>query len=417
MPPAEREVWITGVGMITPAGRDTRTTWQNLLAGRRCVEYWKGSLGPFGEQKWLAASVKDVVEAADERVCSLAFHAAREAISSSGWSLEQLQDRPAGRLRIAVGTSKGSLPAFAALLDGLAQPRAAGVTRSQWTQWLNQGLPDAAARFIARQLGFKCPIDVPVAACATGAVAVIQGAAAVAADDADIVLCGSSDACLHPLWFSALEQMGVLAAEHPDLGPGYACRPFDRTRCGFSLGEGAAMLVIEAADVARRRGSAGFARISGWALGGDPAGIAQVTVGGKPLAGVVRQACQRAGCDPGAITCVHAHGTGTLPNDVGEIAGLRLAMGSALRDIPVVSLKPMLGHLLGGAGSVELAAAALSCQSGTLPGNINLLQPDPSLGQLCLPTGVTELSPGPVLKTSLGFGGHLAAVVLEPVVL
>jgi 3-oxoacyl-[acyl-carrier-protein] synthase II len=253
-----------------------------------------------------------------------------------------------------------------------------------------------------------------VTACTTGALAVIRGAQMIADGDAEIVICGGADASLHPLWLAAFRQMGVLAEPHPELGPAWACQPFDRTRGGFAVGEGAAVLVLESAESARRRGAEPLARIAGYASGTDPAGLTQLSEDGEPLAHVIRLACARAGCEPSGLAYIQAHGTGTASNDRVEVNALRRAIGPALEEIPLASIKGAIGHLLGGAGAVELALAVLACRDRRMPGNATLLEPDPALGRLRLPVHSVDLPPGPILKTSLGFGGHLAAVVVAP---
>jgi len=244
--------------------------------------------------------------------------------------------------------------------------------------------------------------------------AVIRGVQMIEDGEADAVICGGADASLQPLWFAAFEQMGVLATAHPQLGPGWACRPFDTTRSGFALGEGAGILVLESDASVRDRKTEPIARIAGHASGTDPAGMAQLESDGSSLAHVIGLACRRAGCSPAEIRCIHAHGTATPTNDLVETRAIRKAFGPHAAEVPIVSMKGAIGHLLGGAGAVELALAVLACREGRCPGNNTLVDTDPELEPLHLPRNTFRFPPGPVLKTSLGFGGHLAAVVVAP---
>ncbi len=250
---------------------------------------------------------------------------------------------------------------------------------------------------------------------ATGCLAVIRGVQTILDGDADVVLAGSSDASLHPLWFAAFRRMGVLADGHPERGPAWACRPFDQNRDGFVISEGAAVLVLESAESVRRRGSVPLARLSGYAMGSDPAGLAQLRPDGAPLAEIIKIACARAGTDPAKLATIQAHGTGTPTNDLVEMNAIRRACGPKASEIPVFSLKGALGHLLGAAGSVELAASVLAVARRVIPPNATLIDPDPALGPVCLPEEAVPMPSGPLLKTAMGFGGHLAAVVLERV--
>jgi len=251
-----------------------------------------------------------------------------------------------------------------------------------------------------------------VAACTTGVVAVIRGVQFIGDGRADVVVAGSSDASLHPLWFAAFDRMGVLSRVDAHGAP-WACRPFDRNRSGFALAEGAAALILESARSVRRRGARPLARICGYAMGADPAGLVQVDSSGAALAEVAAIACRRAGVEPGRLAAVQAHGTGTQANDLVEARAIRRLCGPAAAKIPVVSIKGAIGHLLGAAGAVELAVSVLAVARSVLPANTTLLEADPDLGRLCLPRTPVELRAGPVLKTCMGFGGHLAAVVLN----
>jgi 3-oxoacyl-[acyl-carrier-protein] synthase II len=273
--------------------------------------------------------------------------------------------------------------------------------------------PDAPARRLAARFGAEAGAHATVAACATGTLAVIHAVQSILDGRADVVLAGSSDASLHPLWFAAFHQIGVLAAEHTVLGPNWACRPFDASRSGFAIAEGAAVLVLESAASVRHRGVLPLACIPGYAMGADPSGLTKLRPDGAPLARIAKIACDRAGVDGSRLAAIQAHGTGTPPNDLVEIHAIRQLCGHRTLDIPIVSFKGALGHLLGAAGAVELAISVLGAAKRMLPPNATLLQPDTALGEVCLPRSPVKLASGPILKTSMGFGGHLAAVVLD----
>jgi 3-oxoacyl-[acyl-carrier-protein] synthase II len=393
MPP---DMYVTGVGMISPAGAGAEPTWQALLAGRRFVATWSAG-GSHGLDDLPVAPVASFNPPAGAHKCDLASQfataAAHEALQQSGGVRD-------ARTLFAIGSSKLALP------------------RDELHNSYTLFLPPYSS-MIAAELsslgGCRSVLHTSVAACSTGLMNAIRGMQMIADGDADVAVCGGTDASIHPLWMACYVRMGVLGRPHPELGPAWACRPFDRTRSGFAVGEGAAVLVVESAAAMRARGGQPLARILGYATGTDPAGLTQVTSDGEPLRHVIETACRMARIEPAELVCVHAHGTGTPANDLVETRAIRAALGSAAGRVPIVSTKGAIGHLLGAAGAIELGFAALTCRDRVCPGNATLCECDPEMEGLCLPRKAFDVPAGPVLKTSLGFGGHLAAVVLGPV--
>ena len=408
-----REVFVTGLGMISPAGVAAGPTWSALLAGCRavrpitgvdlagCRTTFAGLIGPFSPPPGI-----------EGRACQLAVAAAAQALANAGLPRAQEFPPDRGRLRVVIGTSKPLYEAINSLGNYRANPAKTSIDLSEV---FFRSLCDAPARRVASNLGATGGTHACVSACATGAHAIIRGAQMIQDGDADLVICGSTDTSLHRLWLAAYERMGGLAPEHPVRGPAFACRPFDRTREGFAIGEGAAILILESPESVRRRGGQPIARIAGYATGTDPAGLTQLSPDGAPLAHVIQLACSRARCEAKDIGAIVAHGTATPSNDLVETRAIRQALGSRVADIPIMSAKGAIGHLLGGAGAVETALAVLACRDRCCPGTATLIEPDPALGKLTLATEAFELTSPAVLKTSLGFGGHLAAIVVGPV--
>lgn len=336
------------------------------------------------------------------RSCQYVVAAAHEAMAAA-----ELADKFGRAVQgleaaVSIGTSKPSSP----VPDG----RSGNATPLRCLP----GDPALAARSVASAVNATGPVHTTIAACATGTQAIGRGVRMIRDAEAEVVLAGSTDASIETLWLAAYARMGLLAPPHVEHGPSMACRPFDRDRRGFAVGEGAAVLVLESRNHARRRSfNHPFARISGYASGSDPSGLTDLDPEALPLSRVIRTALDDAGVK--RPTCIFAHGTGTVANDAAEIAALRRILGRGLERVPVISLKGVMGHLMGGAGAVETALAVLACDRRATPGNRTLLVPDPELGHVRLPTEAFELPRGPILKTSLGFGGHLAALVIEPV--
>lgn len=427
------EIHVTGIGIVSPAGAGAAATWASLLAGGLHVRPVPGAVLDGCHTRFAGQAENfPVPEEAcgHDRVCQLTAAALADALRSAGWSLDGSPPIDPSRVRVSFGTSKGGILAFTQIasawhasrgtarsgtgFEPAGQGSGTGFQPVELLPRLADIPPDAPARWIAARLGATGGMHTSVAACTTGAHAVIRGAQYILDGEADAVICGGADASIHPLWIAAFERMGVLAPAHPERGPNYACRPFDRTRAGFAVGEGAAVLILESADAVRRRHADPLGRLTGFATGTDPTGLTSLDPSGEPLTRVIRDACGRARCRPADLACIHAHGTGTAGNDLIEARAITTTLGTALGQVPVVSVKGSLGHMLGAAGAVEIALAVLACREGRSPGTGTLLELDPELGLPNLPRESFGHGRGPILKTSLGFGGHLAAVVLAP---
>jgi len=429
MTSSKGEVFITGVGLVTPAGVSSNDTWIHLLANnvytsyidressrllviqKEFIDYLKSIL-----PLWCAAPAGGCdppdLDVTADRMTQLTVAAADEAVRVAGLRSEDgLLYRP-DRCRVSIGTSKGGVITFGRVFDQIADGSVNGNAAAVFGRLLNEFPPDTAARRVAQRFGMTGGSHATVAACATGVLSLIRAAQWIEDDEADVVLAGSGDASITPLWLAAFDRMGVQARAHPTRGPGYACRPFDQTREGFVVGEGAAVLVLESERSVHRRGVEPLARLAGFATGSDPAGLARLTPDAGPLAEVIRRALDRAGIQPRQIAAVQAHGTATLVNDQVEIAAIREVLGDRASSVPVVSFKGAIGHLLGAAGAVETALAVLAVKRGVCPGTTTLLEPDPDLGPLGLPNEPFPITHGPILKISMGFGGHLAALIV-----
>jgi 3-oxoacyl-(acyl-carrier-protein) synthase len=399
-----REVFVTGIGIVSPAGATAAATKSALMAGCLAVQPLNDPAIP-AEVLSFAGQVVDFVPPAGgqdlDRAGQFALAAASEALAAAGWG---------------DGSSRTDGQASLSLCTGFSKPFLRSEDREGVFSAGSYCSPD---RFLADRL--RSTLGVPVvdthttvASCATGTHAIVRGCQMIEEGDSEAVLCGSVDTPLHPLWACDYRSMGILADPHPERGCAWACRPFDRTRDGLALGEGAAMLLLESAESVLRRAAQPVARLAGWALGSDPVGLTQVTETGEPLAHVIQMALDHSACRPNAIGCVHAHGTATPINDLAEINAIRSAFGQASTEVPVVSVKGSIGHLMGAAGAVESAVACLSVRHGHQPGNTTLIEADPAFQGVPLPRQPFQGPIGPVLKTSLGFGGHLAAIVVTP---
>ena len=312
------------------------------------------------------------------RVNALAVAAFSEVAASAGLGPKELKS--AG---LICGTSKGALDELLLLGPEGLEPYLRG--------------PAAA---VADALGCLGPLLAPAAACATGTVAVALGASAVASGQADLLLVGAAESALHPLLISGYMRMGVYSSRG-------RVAPFSRDRDGFIAGEGAGALVLEEENHALARGVRPLCRLSSWAFGSDPGSAWNPAPDGAPLYAVLRRASSGLSHPPAVVL---AHGTATAAGDVAEAAAVAALLG---RGAPVAALKGCFGHLLGAAGAVELAVIAHSVARGVLPPVAGLPSPDAVLPvrPLDKPSPLLENC---VLAIGAGFGGHLAAVGIEP---
>ena len=405
-----RSVFVTGIGIVSPAGSTAEATWNNLLAGNRYIRRldWPWPADPAGGAYFGATApghtaTSDPEVSNDVRRADMLAWAVAQAVEQA-----ELATR-AGTVRIGVceGTSKIMLDLNSVLGNSLEK------TPNTFSPLLSGLIPhDSFTSF----LDFIRPLWVyrAVAACASGSVCIARGFQAIRDGDADAVICMASDASIAPLWMAAYERMGVLGSPTSP-HENDACRPFDAARNGFAVGEGAAAVILEAGDTMKPSQNAGpLAELLGAVIGCDPSGLTQVDEQGESLTEAIRRATRQAGINPQAIQAIQAHGTATASNDMAEMNAFRAIFAGEMSRIPALSIKGAIGHLLGAAGAVELAVCAMAIRDQRLPGNINLKHPDPGFGGVNLPVEATQLKRGPILKTSLGFGGHLAALILGP---
>lgn len=390
---------VTGIGLVTPVADDREATWQAVCAGRTAGRWLDdadlGTSTMPGAGRWFGNPVAGFVPEnpagrASDRVLQWGLQAAREA-----WDDARVADVDRHRIGCVFGTSKGSLHAASRLLTDSA------VDPALWPiSW-----PSAAAAALAQALDIRGICLAPVAACATGMVAILRAWAALTYDDCDLVIAGSADDSLHPAVLASFQRLGVLAR---GACPASASRPFDRQRTGFVVGAGAGALILERRSHAARRGVMAYAELRRGRLASDPTGLTQLDGSGATLARLLQ-----AVIPPGGVPdLVQLHGTGTRLNDPAECRALHQALGGRVAKTACYSAKGALGHLLGAAGSVEVGLACLSLRDQLIPPTANLTDPDPACAAP-LVQGAPMVRPvRSVLKVSLGFGGHQAALWL-----
>lgn len=348
-------------------------------------------------------------ERENDPVVELALTAAGEAVDDAGLEVSHIDRERTG---CVIGTSKGGLRSFAQLFAArhpLTESSGAGSDSNLWMQYL----PNAAAAAVAQSLGLHGPALCPVAACATGLISLQRGADLIRDGYCDVVLAGSTDASLQEAVLGSFARLGVLARGFND--PATACRPFDQSRSGFVVGEGAAVLVMERMSHAERRRAQPSAEWLAGASAADPSGLTGMDREAGGLTRLLQDVLKRAGVTAEQIDYVNLHGSATRLNDRCETRAIRRVFGPAAETLSCSSLKGAIGHLLGAAGSVETAATLLALRDGIVPPTVNLLEPDPECDLNYTPGEPLSRPIEHALKLSMGFGGHLAAAVVRRV--
>ncbi|NOX53779.1 MAG: beta-ketoacyl-[acyl-carrier-protein] synthase family protein, partial [Planctomycetes bacterium] len=333
---------------------------------------------------------------------------AAEALADA--SLSAPPERPE-RFGCVLGSSKGGLQSFARLWQQLREDSPSSETFCSDPNLWFHFWPNAAASVVSHLFGLRGAAVCPVAACATGLASVAYGADLIRNGRCDVVLAGSADASLHAPLLAAYRRMGVLARGFEE--PSQAVRPFDRRRTGFLVGEGAGMLVLERWEHAKERGARPYAEWLGWAGATDAGSLTALDPDATTLAHLLRNLLQQTQLTSEEIDYINLHGTATRLNDLCETRAVKTAFGRRAKHLACSGLKGALGHLLGAAGSVELAATVLAMRDRMIPPTVNLEEPDDLCDLDYTPGSARTRRIENAVKISLGFGGHLVAAVLR----
>ena len=401
---------VTGLGAVTPIGGDARSTWQAAVEGRSGVDFIR-SFDASGFPVRIAAEVKDfdpsTVASHKEarkldRYVLLSLGAAREAVADA--KLEGAYD-PA-RVGILFGSAIGG---FLGVMEQVEVLRERGADRVTPT-FIPSVLVDAASGQLAISFGFRGPNYAPVSACATGSTAVGEAAELIKRGDADAALAGGAEACMHPLILAGFCAMRGLVAEEVD--PSRASRPFDATRAGFVMGEGACVLVLEELEGARKRGATIYAEILSYGASNDAHHMAQPDPASIGVSEMIRQALRRADIDPQRVGYINAHGTSTPQGDAAETRAIKDVFGDHAYELAVSSTKSVMGHCLGAAGAIEAMMCVLAIHHGVLPPTINYEHPDPACDLDYVPNTAREAHIDVALSNAMGLGGHNGCVLV-----
>jgi 3-oxoacyl-[acyl-carrier-protein] synthase II len=415
-----RRVLITGIGLVTPSGIGLAAFRAGLRGGRspvRRIDRFDPS--PFRSQ--IAAQIDDFepLDFMDAKAARQLDRFSQFGLAAGRLALEDARLRPgedgsADRERIGIylGSALGGI-AYAEL---------------QHERYLARGIRSVSPNLALAVFGGAAPANLGIAldvrgpilstanSCASGAVALGEALDAIRAGQIDAAIAGGAEVPLSPLAFGAFDIIRALSSGSND-EPERAARPFDAKRDGFVMGEAAALLVLEAADIAAARGATPYAELKGYGATSDAYHMVQPRADGREAARAATIALDDAGVDPGEIDYVNAHASSTPIGDVAEARAIARALGERAATVPVSGTKALYGHPLGASGAIEAAICALAIRDGWAPASVNLVQPDPDSADL-LPGLLMAGRSGDyrrVLSTSFGFGGLNAALVLGAV--
>ncbi len=403
-----RRVVVTGVGLITPVGTGVERAWDALLRGVP----GGGPITHFEtDERYvtrIAAEVRDfdpsgVLDPKEarryDRFAQFALVAADEAMRSAG-----LEGAPEGvdptRFGVIFGSGIGGISTFEEQSRTLIERGPQRVSPF----FVPMFIPDIAPGLISIRYGAKGANYTTVSACASSAHAIGESFRAIERGDVDVMIAGGTEATITPLTVAGFGSMKAMSTRNDE--PETASRPFDATRDGFVMGEGAGCLILEAEEVARARGATILGEVAGYGLSADAYHITAPAPGGEGAQYAMRMALQDAGADPSEVGYVNAHGTSTPHNDRSETAAIRAVLGKHAESIVVGSTKSMTGHLLGAAGALEAVVSVLACRDGRIPPTINLREPDPDCDLDYAPEGARTRDVELALSNSFGFGGH-----------
>jgi 3-oxoacyl-[acyl-carrier-protein] synthase II len=409
-----RRVVITGMGVITPVGKDLETFWSNLLEGRSGV----GPITNFdasGFDCTIGGEVRDFDPKTvfnnpkdhkrTDRFTHFAMAATKGAMADSGIDLEKVNRE---RFGVLVSSGIGGLKTLEDQHTNLVEKGPSRV--SAFT--IPMLISNMASGLISMEYDLRGPNMCIVTACATSNNAVGEAWRIIKFGDADIFLAGGSEAAIIPIGLGGFGAMKALSTRNDE--PQRASRPFDRDRDGFVIGEGGGVVVVEELEHAKARGAKIYCELAGYGLSGDAYHMTAPPPDGEGAARAMRMSLNHAGIAPNDVDYVNAHATSTGLGDICETRAIKTVFGDyAKNGLTISSTKSMTGHLLGGAGAIELAVCALAIRDGKIPPTINLENPDPECDLDYTPNVAREKRVRVAVNNSFGFGGHNATLVLK----
>ncbi len=407
-----RRVVVTGLGLICAVGHTAAETWESLLAARSGVR----PITLFDASQFacrIAAEVQDFdplrfVEKKEVkkmgRFIQLALAAAEEAVRSAGLGDSVPEPERTG---VHIGSGIGGFDIIEREHRNLLE----GGPRRISPFFIPASIVNLAAGHVSIRYRARGPNSATCTACASSAHSVGDAFRIIQHGDADVMICGGTEAAITPMGIGGFAAMRALSTRNDD--PAHASRPFDKERDGFIVGEGAGILVLEELEHARRRGVAIWAEVAGYGMSGDAFHITMPAEDGSGAYDAMRHTLHDAQVGPEVVDYINAHGTSTLYNDKFETMAIKRLFGSRAYELAISSTKSMTGHLLGGAGGLEAGITALALHHQTVPPTANYQVPDPDCDLDYTPNQAASRPLRYALSNSFGFGGTNAALLFR----
>lgn len=403
---------ITGMGVVSPVGNRLDEFWNNLMEGKSGIDLVT-RFDVTDLPTKVAAEVKnfDPTEWMDkkesrhtDRFAQFAIAAAKLAVQDSGLDLGKMNKERAGAV---MGCGIGGVTTFEEQKVVLMTKGSGRITPF----FVPMLISNMAAAHLSIEFGLQGASMTIATACASATNAIGEALRIIQRGEADVVFCGGTEAPMTSLAFAGFCAAKTMSTEKEN--PEQACRPFDKRRSGFVMGEGAGVLVLESLEHAQARDAHIYAELSGYGSTSDAYHITTPVPGGAGASRAMRLALEDAGVSVEDVDYINAHGTGTGPNDVTETAAIKTVFGSYASKLAISSTKSMTGHLMGAAGAIEAVICAIAIEQGAIPPTMNYGEPDPECDLDYVPNIARKQAVNVAMSNSLGFGGHNAAIVLR----
>ena len=409
---ANNRVVVTGLGIVSPLGLDTLTTWEALIAGKSGIDFitlfdaskhvtkFAGEVKGFEPTNYINRKEARRMD----RFAQFAVTASQQAVKHANLVIDDSNRNDIG---VIIGSGAGGLTTLQEQITNLLQNGPDRVNPFLATMMIS----DSGSGQVSILLGAKGPNFCSTSACSSSADAIGIAYETIKRGDTKAIVAGGSEAVINGIGVAAFNACKALSERNE--APKEASRPFDKNRDGFIISEGAATLILEDLEFARARGATILAEVAGYGASGDAFHMTQPSEHGEGAVRAIKAALRKAGWQPEEVNYINAHGTSTPLNDKMETEAIKTVFGSHAYRIPVSSTKSMTGHLLGGAGAIEAAICVLTLQYGIIPPTINLRIPDPECDLDYVPNVARKTQVEKVLSNSFGFGGHNSVLAFK----
>lgn len=405
-------VVITGMGTVNPCGLDVETTWDNIVNGRSGIAPIT-LFDPAPINVKIAGEVKgfdpaNYMEGKEarrrDRFAQFAIASAVQAVKQANLTIDESN---ADEVGVMLGSALGGLQSFFDCVDTYLKQGPRRLNPFTMTMII----VDSASAQVAINLGARGPNFAPVSACATGADAVGLAYETILRGDAQVMICGASEATVTPVGIGAFDRLGAMSRENDN--PTRASRPFSGDRSGLVMSEGGAVVVLESLESARARGAMPLAELVGYGSTCDAFHISAPLASGEGAAKAMARALKHAGLAPEDIDHINAHGTSTDLNDPMETRGIKTVFGERAYKIPISGTKSMTGHMMGATGALEVILCVQAIRTSTVPPTINLTMPDPECDLDYVPGAARQIPVRTAMTNAFGFGGHNAVLIVQ----